>query len=183
MALVKNGRINIWNTVKKQFEVVHPETETARITDFADGIVQKLALTSAMTAVTALQTDSWFGKLLKMALTASGVKYNIAQNGYVCLGSLFGGLIIQWGTSDAITIRNDDHQVTQLFPVAVSTYLCGQATIFANKSSFNANEWRGDLMAHILNATLNSVTFLIDTASRDSSINISVEYVILAKSI
>lgn len=99
MALVKNGRINIWNTVKKQFEVVHPETETARITDFADGIVQKLALTSAMTAVTALQTDSWFGKLLKMALTASGVKYNIDKNGYICFGSLFGGLIIQWGYS------------------------------------------------------------------------------------
>lgn len=97
MAIIKNGRINIWNAVKKQFETVHPETETARITDFADGIVQKLALTSAMTAVTALQTDSWFGKLLKMALTASGVKYNIAQNGYVCFGSFFGGLIIQWG--------------------------------------------------------------------------------------
>ena len=38
-------------------------------------------------------------------------------------------------------------------------------------------------MVHILNATLNSITFLIDNASRDSSINISVEYVILAKSI
>ena len=97
MAIIIGGRINIWNAVKKQFETVHPETEVARITDFADGIVQKLALTSAMTAVTALQTDSWFGKLLKMALTASGVKYSIAQNGYVCLGSLFGGLIIQWG--------------------------------------------------------------------------------------
>jgi hypothetical protein len=97
MALISGGRINIWNVVKKQFEVVHPETETARITDFADGIVQKLALTSTMTAVTALQTDSWFGKLLKMVLTASGVRYNIAQNGYVCFGSFFGGLIIQWG--------------------------------------------------------------------------------------
>lgn len=97
MAIIKNGRINLWNAVKKQFEVVHPETETARITDFADGIVQKLALTSAMTAVTALQTDSWFGKLLKMALTDSGVKYSIAENGYVCFGELFGGLIIQWG--------------------------------------------------------------------------------------
>lgn len=98
MAIIKNGRINIWNAVKKQFETVHPETETARITDFADGIVQKLALTSAMTAVTALQTNSWFGKLLKMALTASGVRYNIAQNGYVCFGSFLGGLIVQWGS-------------------------------------------------------------------------------------
>ena len=107
MAIIKNGRINIWNAVKKQFEVVHPETETARITDFADGIVQKLALTSAMTAVTALQTDSWFGKLLKMALTASGVRYNIADNGYICFGSLFGGLIIQWGTAKESTGQYD----------------------------------------------------------------------------
>ena len=97
MAIISGGRINIWNAVKKQFEVVHPETEVARITDFADGIVQKLALTSAMAAITELQKDSWFGKLLKMALTASGVKYSIAENGYVCLGDLFGGLIIQWG--------------------------------------------------------------------------------------
>ena len=99
MAIISGGRINIWNAVKKQFEVVHPETEVARITDFADGIVQKLALTSAMAAITELQKDSWFGKLLKMALTASGVKYSIAENGYVCLGDLFGGLIIQWGIS------------------------------------------------------------------------------------
>ncbi len=102
MALISGGRINIWNVVKKQFEVVHPETETARITDFADGIVQKLALTSTMTAVTALQTDSWFGKLLKMVLTASGVRYNIVDNGYICFGSFFGGLIIQWGIFEFI---------------------------------------------------------------------------------
>ena len=114
MAIIKNGRINIWDAVKKQFDVVHPETEVERITDFADGIVQKLALTSAMTAVTALQTDSWFGKLLKMALTASGVKYSIAENGYVCLGSLFGGLIIQWGNNTA----NTDGQ-SIAFPITI----------------------------------------------------------------
>lgn len=107
MAIISGGRINIWNAVKKQFEVVHPETEVARITDFADGIVQKLALTSAMTAVTALQTDSWFGKLLKMALTASGVKYSINTNGYICFGEFFGGLIIQWGLCDLTQQYND----------------------------------------------------------------------------
>lgn len=68
-----------------------------KISDFADDIIKKLALTTAITAITALETNSWFGQLLKMVLTASGVKYNIAQNGYVCLGSFFGGLIIQWG--------------------------------------------------------------------------------------
>ena len=70
-----------------------------KIADFGDDLIKKLALTTAISAVTALQTDSWFGQLLKMVLTASGVRYNIAQNGYVCLGSFFGGLIIQWGYS------------------------------------------------------------------------------------
>lgn len=69
-----------------------------KIADFGNDIIKKLALTTAITAITALETNSWFGQLLKMVLTASGVKYNIAQNGYVCLGSFFGGLIIQWGT-------------------------------------------------------------------------------------
>ncbi len=67
-----------------------------KIADFGNDIIKKLALTTAITAITALETNSWFGQLLKMVLTASGVKYNIAQNGYVCLGAFFGGLIIQW---------------------------------------------------------------------------------------
>ena len=70
-----------------------------KISDFGNDIIKKLALTTAITAITALETNSWFGQLLKMVLTASGVKYNIAQNGYVCLGSFFGGLIIQWGSN------------------------------------------------------------------------------------
>lgn len=68
-----------------------------KIADFGNDIIKKLALTTAITAITALETNSWFGQLLKMVLTASGVKYNIAQNGYVCLGSFFGSLILQWG--------------------------------------------------------------------------------------
>lgn len=78
-----------------------------KIENLGDDIIKKLALTTTISAVTALQTNSWFGQLLKLVLTASGVKYSIAQNGYVCLGSFFGGLIIQWGNcipnSDADT--------------------------------------------------------------------------------
>ena len=68
-----------------------------KIADFGNDIIKKLALTTAITAITALETGSWFGQLLKMVLTASGVKYNIAQNGYICFGSFFGSLILQWG--------------------------------------------------------------------------------------
>ena len=144
MAIIIGGRINIWNAVKKQFEVVHPETEVARITDFADGIVQKLALTSAMTAVTALQTDSWFGKLLKMALTASGVKYSIAQNGYVCLGDLFGGLIIQWGL-----IAKTTTNVTKIVLPVTATFLRGCACDGGNGNNSYGLDPNGNIYGNI----------------------------------
>ena len=68
-----------------------------KIATLGDEIVKKLALTTTITVINALQTNSWFGQLLKMVLNASGVKYSMAQNGYICLGEFFGGLILQWG--------------------------------------------------------------------------------------
>lgn len=102
-----------------------------KISELGNDIIQKLALTSTVTAINALQTNSWFGQLLKMVLTASGVKYNITQNGYVCLGSFFGGLIIQWGL---VADYTGPHIVATL-PVAVSEGILvlagdtGEATI------------------------------------------------------
>ncbi|MEE0614240.1 MAG: phage tail protein [Dialister invisus] len=84
-----------------------------KIAELGDDLINKLALTSTVTAINVLQTDSWFGQLLKMVLNASGVKYNIAQNGYVCLGSFFGGLIMQWGS-------NEHGWVT--FPIAFNSF-------------------------------------------------------------
>lgn len=78
--------------------IAHNSLETAhenrfklfeKIADFGDDLIKKLALTTAITAITALETNSWFGQLLKMVLTASGVRYNIADNGYICFGSFF----------------------------------------------------------------------------------------------
>lgn len=34
-----------------------------------------------------------------------GVNWLIAQNGYICLGKLFGGLILQWGLNTATTTK------------------------------------------------------------------------------
>ena len=39
------------------------------------------------------QIESWLETL--------GIRYNIAQNGYICLGKLFGDAIIQWGSVNA----------------------------------------------------------------------------------
>ena len=85
-----------WNSTDKAYDTLHPETEVGQITDFGKGLLNQLAATTAQSVISALQTNSWFGQLLKLVLNASGVKYSIDTNGYVCLGSFFGGLIIQW---------------------------------------------------------------------------------------
>lgn len=90
-----------WNSTSKAYDTLHPETEVGQITDFGKGLLNQLAATTAQSVISALQTGSWFGQLLKLVLNASGVKYSIDTNGYVCLGSFFGGLIIQWGKQQA----------------------------------------------------------------------------------
>lgn len=89
-----------WNKDSKSYDTLHPETEVSQITDWHSGIMASLASTTLGTVVSAVTTDSVLGKLIKLLLDASGVKYLIDTNGYVCFGSLFGGLIIQWGSQD-----------------------------------------------------------------------------------
>lgn len=120
-----------------------------KIADFGNDIIKKLALTTAITAITALETNSWFGQLLKMVLTASGVKYNIAQNGYVCLGSFFGGLIIQWGSfgyTDSgsyitlplssfpiVVVANDMADYTNPLCLSTSDYVEGKFKVYGDR--------------------------------------------------
>lgn len=93
-----------------------------KIKTLGEDVLKKLTLTTTITAISALQTNSWFGQLLKMVLTASGVKYNIEQNGYICLGSFFGGLIIQWGTTapTSNSIKYSDRN----FPISFKKEVC-----------------------------------------------------------
>lgn len=88
-----------WNKTTNSYDILHPETESSQITDWHSGIMASLASKTLGTVVDAITTDSVLGKLIKMLLDASGVKYLIDTNGYVCFGSFFGGLIIQWGAN------------------------------------------------------------------------------------
>ena len=99
MSILK-GILHHWNKTTKSYDTIHPETEVAQITDWNNGIVNTLASTALGTLVSTLTSDSLLATMIQKVLTATGVKYNIAQNGYLCFGSLFGGLIIQWGTQD-----------------------------------------------------------------------------------
>lgn len=77
--------------------------------DAHDGILQKVSTlladvvthlaSSAAISISSLNTNSVFYRLLQYALTAAGVQYNFTNSSawYICLGALFGGLIIQGG--------------------------------------------------------------------------------------
>ena len=58
------------------------------------------------------QINSWLETL--------GIRYNIAQNGYICLGKLFGYAIIQWGFSAILPNQN---AVSVMLPIAINTKL------------------------------------------------------------
>ena len=79
-------------------------------------IVTHLASSTAA-SISSLNTSSLFYRMLSWALTAAGVQYNFSNSfaWYICMGSLFGGLIIQGGTSSETST-----QIT--IPVSVSTF-------------------------------------------------------------
>ena len=111
-----NSKINTHNSSSTAHSTLFNQCE--KTSNLANDIVTKLAQTTAISVISALQTNSWFGQLLKLVLNASGMKYLIAQEGYICFGSLFGGLIIQWGT---ISQGPADKEVTRTIMLPIST--------------------------------------------------------------
>ena len=111
-----------WNETSNAYDTLHPETEHAQVTDFGQGTIAHLIATTLASTVTACSTDSVFGKLVEKLLTASGVQYNFTNSNawYICLGSLFGGLIIQGGK---FVIPANADVGTFSWPISITTPL------------------------------------------------------------
>lgn len=130
--------LHVFKKSDNAFKVMHPETESACITDWNQGIVNTLASTGLSSLVNVLSSDSLLALLIKKVFDATGVKYSLGQNGYVCFGSLFGGLIIQW-----VITGNDpggDGGVVMQLPIAFSE---SPFLVIANAEQLIANTGYG----------------------------------------
>lgn len=116
MSILK-GILHHWNKTSSAYDTIHPETEVAQVTDWNAGIVNTLASTGLSNLVNVLSSDSLLALLIKKVLDATGVKYLTGGNGYLCLGSLFGGVIIQWGYETDIS--SEEKLIS--FPIAYPT--------------------------------------------------------------
>lgn len=163
-------------------ELAHMIKTADGTSDWKTAPATNLATLATLVSNLASGSDvTWDGK--KFTNSKLGITGLMDTNGYISFGPNFGGLIIQWGISDVIKIGDDNYKVTQQYPLAVSTYLCGQATIFAGTDVFDTNDWHGARVASILNATTTGITLIIDTLGIDNRTNRRVGYVILAKAI
>ena len=163
---IKKCIMNYFDKATNAMIPFHPQTESGAITDWHESVIGSLASKVLPTVVSELTTDSVMGKLMKMLLNASGVKYSIDTNGYVCLGSFFGGLIIQWGKSDFAGAVYIDTNYPLTFPSAVLTVLTTDITgndykVQTVSSVHWGNNGRNDAL-HLLasNASLGVVNWL-----------------------
>ena len=105
--------------------------------DAHDGILQKVSTlladvvthlaSSAAISISSLNTNSVFYRLLQYALNAAGEQYNFQNSSawYICLGALFGGLIIQGGKALETDSGNSLRYAT--YPVAFPNNVFGPA--------------------------------------------------------
>ena len=118
MSILK-GILHHWNKTTQSYDTIHPETEVSQVTDWNQGIVNTLASTGLSSLVNTLTSDSLLATMIQKVLTATGVKYSMGQNGYICFGSLFGGIIIQRGTVNDVPVRSYVILPISALPLAV----------------------------------------------------------------
>ena len=119
-----------YNKTTSSYDTLHPETEHAQVTDFGQGVIAHLASNVLASTISSITSDSLMAKLVKLVFNATGVQYNIAQNGYVKFGDLFGGLIIQWGSASCDT----NNHVAQILPITFTDWAWSACTDFYTDS-------------------------------------------------
>ena len=125
-----------YNKTTKSYDTLHPETEVAQVTDWNNGIVNTLASTALGSFVNTLTSDSLLAMMIQKVLTASGVRYSTGTNGYLCLGSFFANIIIQWGLA---VITNPVEKITLPLTSTMLIGIAGDGGNGNNSAGFNSS--------------------------------------------
>ena len=116
-----------------------------KIKSYGKEVVQELfGITSATTDNIKTKVKEWAQEQIESWLETLGIRYNIAQNGYICLGKLFGDAIIQWGTN---AWENLDYNIEIKLPTA-----------YTNKNFINLGTVIDSGIDHTTSATLTTTT-------------------------
>lgn len=101
-----------------------------------ESIASLLGISSATTDNIKSKIKSWSQEQIESWLETLGIRYNIAQNGYICLGKLFGDAIIQWGTN-IIDVTQDYTYANIKLPLTCinSEHLFIMPSIMCNKAN------------------------------------------------
>ena len=87
------------NLIKRLFGSATIESVKTSVQSWCkESIASLLGISSATTDNIKSKIKSWAQEQIESWLETLGIRYNIAQNGYICLGKLFGDAIIQWGS-------------------------------------------------------------------------------------
>lgn len=79
-----------------------------KIKSYGKEVVQELfGIASATTDNIKSKVKEWAQEQIETWLESQGIRYNIAQNGYICLGHFWGDAIIQWGTSYTVNTSGE----------------------------------------------------------------------------
>lgn len=79
-----------------------------KIKSYGKEVVQELfGIASATTDNIKSKVKEWAQEQIETWLESQGIRYNIAQNGYICLGHFLGDAIIQWGTSYTVNTSGE----------------------------------------------------------------------------
>ena len=109
-----------------------------KIKSYGKEVVQELfGITSATTDNLKTKIKEWAQEQINSWLETLGIRYNIAQNGYICLGKLFGDAIIQWGLCNIL--QNQQIMIKEL---NISwSYCIACACILEEAGQFSLIKW------------------------------------------
>ena len=115
------------NLIKRIFGTANATAESVKtsIQNWCkESIASIFGIASATQTNVKNKIKEWAQEQINSWLETLGIRYNIAQNGYICLGKLFGDAIIQWG----ISRLNSSYDVDINMNISISNILCAITT-------------------------------------------------------